>query len=236
MIRRPPLLRLNGVYAGYVSGRPVLDGVDLELRAGERLALTGPNGSGKTTLLHVLLGLRPASAGTIEAFGAARRTERDFQPLRGRIGLLFQDPDDQLFCPTVAEDVAFGPRNLGRSRAEAARIAADTLAMLGLAGYEARVPHQLSGGEKRLVALAGVLAMAPEVLLLDEPTAGLDRTATARLSAVLTALPQAMIIVAHDQIFLERLVHRTVLLVQGRILAGPAADVRPYFSRQDSST
>ena len=138
------------------------------------MALLGPNGCGKTTLLHLIVGLLRPSAGQIEAFGRQRMAEADFHEVRRRVGLLFQDADDQLFCPTVAEDVAFGPLNLGKSRDEVRRIVAGTLDSLGLAGYEHRVTYRLSGGEKRLVALATVLAMQPEVLLLDEPSGGLD--------------------------------------------------------------
>lgn len=209
-----PLIRLDGVAAGY-HGRQVLRHVDLVLGPGERLAVLGANGAGKSTLLHVLVGLVPATAGVIEAFGAPRRRERDFREVRARVGLVFQDPDDQLFCPTVLEDVAFGPANLGQSPAEARRTARATLAALGLADLEDRVTHRLSGGEKRLVSIAAVLAMRPDVLLLDEPTAGLDPDAFERLCALLAGLDQAMIIVAHDADFISRLATTAVLLRDG---------------------
>ncbi len=213
-----PLIRLDGVSFAHEDGRPVLDSVDFTLAAGERVALTGPNGAGKTTLLHLMVGLLRPAAGRVVAFGGERRVERDFHEVRAKAGLLFQDSDDQLFCPTVAEDVAFGPLNLGRSRAEAAAIVAATLGRVGLAGFEGRITHRLSGGEKRLVALAAVLAMDPLALLLDEPSNGLDDDARARLLDILDALPQAMVIVSHDRDFLDRLATRRVRMAQGRLI------------------
>jgi cobalt/nickel transport system ATP-binding protein len=213
-----PLLALRGVHFGFAD-RPVLRGVDFALHAGERVAVTGANGAGKSTLLHLLVGLRQPSAGEVAAFGEVRRAEADFVPVRARVGLVFQDADDQLFCPTVLEDVAFGPLNLGRSPAQARADAEATLGALGLAGFAERVTHRLSGGEKRLVALATVLAMHPDVLLLDEPTNGLDAATEARLLAHLTALPQAMVIVSHDRRLLERLATRAVCLHEGRLAA-----------------
>ncbi|BCP54822.1 energy-coupling factor ABC transporter ATP-binding protein [Kaistia sp. 32K] len=210
-----PLIRLSGVVAGYADV-PVLDGLDLELRAGERLVLLGANGAGKSTLLHVITGFIPVRAGTIEAFGAPRRSEADFREVRARAGLVFQDADDQLFCPTVLEDVAFGPLNLGQTRDEAYETARVTLRSLELLHLADRVTHRLSGGEKRLVSIAAVLAMRPEVLLLDEPTVGLDPDAYARLGDILESLPQAMIIVAHDAHFMSRLATTALLLRDGR--------------------
>ncbi len=211
-----PLLELRQVTFGYPD-RVVLRGVDFTLHAGDRAALVGPNGAGKTTLLHLLVGLRRPSAGQVLAFGEARRTEADFQSVRARVGLLFQDSDDQLFCPTVLEDVAFGPLNLGRPPEAAKDDARQTLEVLGLAGFAERVTHRLSAGEKRLVALATVLAMHPEVLLLDEPTNGLDEATEQRLIEHLSRLDQAMVIVSHDRRFLERLATRAVRLAEGSL-------------------
>ncbi|MBN9026891.1 MAG: ABC transporter ATP-binding protein [Rhizobiales bacterium] len=211
-----PLLRLSGIVAGYAAAKPVLDGVDLVLNPGERMVLLGANGAGKSTLLHVITGFIPATSGTVEAFGALCRTEADFRAVRVRAGLVFQDADDQLFCPTVIEDVAFGPLNLGQSREEAYETARATLRSLELGHLAERITHRLSGGEKRLVSIAAVLAMQPEVLLLDEPTVGLDPDAYARLSAILDALPQAMIIVAHDAHFMARFATCALLLKDGR--------------------
>ncbi|PWR23138.1 energy-coupling factor ABC transporter ATP-binding protein [Zavarzinia compransoris] len=198
--------------------RRVLDGASLELRAGERLALVGPNGAGKTTLLRTLIGLEAAAAGEIVAFGRPCRSEKDFRAMRARAGYLFQDADDQLFCPTVIDDVAFGPLNLGLSPDIARARAAAVLDQLELGALASRVTHRLSGGEKRLVALAGVLAMEPDVLLLDEPTNALDETHYRRLVEILSGLPQAMIIVSHDRWFLHRLSSRVAALKDGRLL------------------
>ncbi|MGE5505682.1 MAG: energy-coupling factor ABC transporter ATP-binding protein [Actinomycetota bacterium] len=211
------LISLAGVAFSY-GGAAVLDGVDFALAPGERVAVDGANGAGKTTLLHVMVGLATPQAGTVTAFGRERRREADFHEVRARAGLLLQDADDQLFCPTVAEDVAFGPLNLGRSKAEARAIVHDTLSMLGLSGLEHRVTHTLSGGQKRLVSLAAVLAMAPEVLLLDEPTNALDQATRARLLDILAGLPQAMVIVSHDQGVVDRLATRRVRLDNGRLV------------------
>ena len=148
-----------------------------------------------------------------------RRREKDFVEVRRRAGLLFQYPEDQLFCPTVIEDVAFGPLNLGKSREEATRIAADTLDRLGLPGYEDRITYRLSGGEERLVSLAAVLAMQPDVLLLDEPTNGLDEEHTDRLLAILDDLPQAALVVSHDSDLLRAMTSSQLRLVDGTIEA-----------------
>lgn len=211
-----PLLSLDRVTVER-AGRVVLDGVSLSLFPGERLALLGANGAGKTTLLRTLVGLERPSAGTVFAFGTARASERDFRAVRAKAGYLFQDPDDQLFSPTVIDDVAFGPRNLGLSDREAARVAEATLARLGLAHLASRVTHRLSGGEKRLVSLAAVLAMDPEVLLLDEPSNGLDEAASERLMAILADLTTAMVIVSHEKGFVARLATRAALLKDGRV-------------------
>lgn len=212
-----PLFALENVQFARPDGRVVLAGIDFELRPGERVALIGGNGAGKTTLLHLMVGLHRPAAGTIVAFGRERIVEADFHEVRRRAGLLFQDSDDQLFCPTVLDDVAFGPLNLGYSRAQAHEIADATLHSLGLAGFAGRITHKLSGGEKRLVSLATVLAMQPDVLLLDEPTSGLDAAANEGLVAHLQGLPQAMVIVAHDRALITALATRVVVMRDGRL-------------------
>ena len=211
-----PLISFCDVDFAY-AGRPVLAGCDFRLQPGDRLALVGANGSGKTTLLHLAVGLLLPGSGTIEAFGKVCRREADFHEVRRRTGLLFQDADDQLFCPTVSEDVGFGPMNLGKTREEARAIVAETLASLELSGYEDRITYRLSGGEKRLVALATVLAMRPDVLLLDEPTSGLDDHASDRLAEILTSLPQSIVVASHDRKFLGRTTDKEVRLVDGRV-------------------
>jgi cobalt/nickel transport system ATP-binding protein len=210
------LFALDKVSFGY-PGHPVLQEVAFELQPAERIALIGPNGAGKTTLLHLMVGLCRPSGGRLYAFGEARGTEKAFREVRLRTGLLFQDPDDQLFCPTVLEDVAFGPLNQGRSRQQALEIAEATLVTLGLESLAGRVTHKLSGGEKRLASLATVLAMQPEVLLLDEPTNGLDEATEKRLIEHLEQLPLAMVFVSHDRRFVERLATRALLLRDGHL-------------------
>jgi cobalt/nickel transport system ATP-binding protein len=194
----------------------------LGVERGEVFGLLGPNGAGKTTLLHAIVGLVVPDKGFVFAFGEPRQRERDFWSVRARVGLLFQDPDDQLFCPTVREDVAFGPQNLGRSREQARAIADATLEALGAAELADRATQRLSGGEKRIVALATVLAMEPELLLLDEPTLGLDEASAGRLVDVLAGLGQAMCLVSHDRAFHSRLATRAVELRGGRVVDSTA--------------
>jgi cobalt/nickel transport system ATP-binding protein len=212
------LVLLDDVSFGYDPQRLVLDRCCLRLDREERVGLLGSNGSGKSTLLKLIVGLFRPTTGRIQVFGQLRQRERDFHEVRRRVGFLFQDSDDQLFCPTVAEDVAFGPLNIGKTRDEAWRIVARTLDALGLSGFEQRITYKLSGGEKRMVALASVLSMNPEVLLLDEPTAGLDDTAAQRVLEVLARLPQTMLIATHDERFLDNLATRSLRLADGRFL------------------
>jgi len=222
MVESAPLIRLQGVSFAYNHHRPVLDRLDLTFFPGERAGLIGPNGSGKTTLFHVIMGLLKPSAGRLEIFGRERQAEADFREVRTRIGFLFQEADDQLFCPTVAEDVAFGPLNLGKSHAEARAIVRETLERLGLAGFEDRITYKLSGGEKKLVALATVLAMKPEMLLLDEPTSGLDHRTRETIIEVLTESGLPYLIISHDRDFLSRTATSFLQMENGRLTkAGP---------------
>jgi cobalt/nickel transport system ATP-binding protein len=211
------LVKLEGIGFAYAGRPPIFDGLGFELRRGDRIGLIGANGSGKTTLFHLMMGLLTTCKGRVEAFGRTRTREKDFREVRERIGLLFQDPDDQLFCPTVGEDIAFGPLNLGKSRADVREIVEKTLDMLGLRGFEDRVTHNLSGGEKRLVSLATVLAMGPEVLLLDEPTNGLDETVTERVMQVLNRLDISLVIASHNRDFLAETTRLTYRLKDGEL-------------------
>ncbi len=216
MAELDPAINLQGVRFAY-NDRLVLDGVDLQVRLGQRIGLLGPVGCGKTTLFHLIVGLLTPQAGRVEIFGRERHVEDDFLEVRRRIGLLFQDSNDQLFSPTVAEDVAFGPLNLGRPRAEVKQTVAETLATVGLAGYDDRITYQLSGGEKRLAALATILAMKPELLLLDEPFAGLDTAARDRVTTALERAGVGFVMISHRREDLEQLTNRSVLLQNGRI-------------------
>lgn len=211
------LFDLSGIQFAYPHHHQVLNGVDLRIETGERVAVTGVNGAGKSTLLRIMVGLLTPTAGQVIAFGTERRTEEDFREVRRRAGLVFQDPDDQLFCPTVAEDIAFGPLNLGRSPEQALDIVDKTLCQLHLEHLRDRVTHKLSGGEKRLVSLAAVLAMKPDVLLLDEPTNALDEPTRVRLVEILKGLPQALVVVAHDGEFRRSVTSRAYHLEAGRI-------------------
>lgn len=200
-----PIIELRHIEFSYPGGRePVFSDLNLRLEK-EKIALLGDNGSGKTTMLQLMVGLLKPTKGEVYFHGRAMRKEKDFVPLRRQVGMLFQHADDQLFCPSVIEDVAFGPLNLGRSKEEAREISIKTLHSVGLSGYEDRITHQLSGGEKRLVALATVLAMEPSVLLMDEPTNDLDHDARSRLLDILTGLDMAFILISHDWDFLARL-------------------------------
>lgn len=213
----PVILNLSKIRYGYPGGPLVLNDLDFHLHAGDRIGLVAPNGSGKTTLFHIVMGLIKPLSGTVEAFGTVRKAEKDFAEVRQRIGLLFQDADDQLFSPTVLEDVAFGPLNLGQSRDEALAVAKETLDFLGLSGFEQRVTHKLSGGEKRLVSLATVLAMQPELLLLDEPTTGLDAKTKASLIRVLDRLELSFVLISHEIDFLSQTARYIYTMEDGRI-------------------
>lgn len=211
------ILETRDLHFQYPRHEPVLRGVDFSLFEGERVGLAGGNGSGKSTFFRLLVGLARPGRGTIIAFDQERKTEADFEDLRKSVGLVFQNSDDQLFCPTVLEDVAFGPLNLGATPAEAREAARQSLAAVGLNGFEERITYKLSGGEQRLVAIATILSMNPKILLLDEPTAGLDKQARTKLHTALQNLPQAMVIINHDHDFGTDLLTRTVTLEDGRI-------------------
>ncbi len=198
------LEKVDVTYSGTRGQRRVLHDVSFTLAAGQRAGLYGPNGSGKTTLFRCITGLVRPGKGLVRFHGKALHDEKDFHALRCKVGFVLQHAEDQLFFPTVLEDVAFGPLNLGLSAAEAAEQARATLRRLGLAGFEQRLTHHLSGGERRLVALATVLAMEPEALLLDEPTNDLDQEARQRLIDILCDLPTARMVISHDWDFLSR--------------------------------
>jgi cobalt/nickel transport system ATP-binding protein len=212
------LIDIRGLAFAFPGEKPLFDKLDFSLFPGQRAALLGGNGAGKTTLLRLIMGLARPAGGTITVFGAPCRAEKDFAAVRTRMGFVFQDADDQLFCPTVAEDVAFGPLNLGLTRGAARRRAGETLAALGLEGFENRVSYRLSGGEKKLVALATVLAMKPQLLLLDEPTAGLSEETAARIAGILLHSGLPCLIASHDRAFLARTATRTLRIRDGRVV------------------
>ena len=211
------IIGMRDIAFAYPGRPPVFAGLDFSLEPGQRIGILGPNGAGKSTLFLLAMGLVRPQAGEIRLFGQAMAQEADFAPLRTRLGYCFQDPDDQLFCPTVLEDVAFGPLNQGLDRHQALDQAHQALAVLGLSGFAERVTYQLSGGEKRLVTLATVLALRPQALLLDEPTAGLDPATQARLEAVLLASQLPWAVISHDRAFLERTGNQLMMLENGRL-------------------
>jgi cobalt/nickel transport system ATP-binding protein len=214
----PPALEVEDLAFAYPDGSEALTGVHLRVAAGERVAVLGPNGAGKTTLALHLNGIHRASRGRITVAGATLE-DRTLPELRRRVGLVFQDPDDQLFMPTVREDVAFGPANLGLRGAELhARVAA-ALATVGCEALADRAPHHLSGGERRRVAIATVLAMAPDLLVLDEPSSNLDPASRRELVTVLRSLAVTQLVVTHDLPLVLELCPRTVIVDGGRIVA-----------------
>lgn len=209
------LVELRDIHFAYPHAEPVLKGVDFDLEAGERIAITGPNGAGKSTLFHILVGLNKPQKGEVKIFDRVRTQEKDFFDVRQKIGLVFQDPDDQLFCPTVQEDIAFGLFNLGLSPDQVVSEVDDILKRLHLEHLRDRATHNLSGGEKRLVSLACVLVMKPEILLLDEPTNALDEQTQERLCDILNSLPQAMVLISHDPHFRRRITTQSLNLSEG---------------------
>ncbi len=212
----------------YPDRTDALRAVSFSVAEGERVALVGPNGAGKSTLLLHLNGLlpeRPAPEPAIRVFGTPV-AEPSLPTIRAQVGLLFQDPDDQLFCPTVWEDVAFGPEQLGLRGAELAARVATALGQVGLADYAERLPHHLSRGEKRRVCLAGLLAGRARLLALDEPTSDLDPRGRRELKALLAALPVTMVIASHDLELVVELCPRVILLDRGAVVTeGPTAEM-----------
>jgi len=229
-----PLIQVSGLTYRYPDGTQALRGVDFTLGARETVAVLGPNGSGKTTFLLRLMGLLKGD-GEVQVCGQ-RLEKSTLTFIRQKVGLLFQDSDDQLFMPTVAEDVAFGPLNMGLEAAEVSRRVRQALELVGMQAAASRAPYHLSAGEKHRVALAGVLATDPEIILLDEPASFLDPPARSSLLATLRDLPQAKLIVTHDLTLARELASRAVFFEQGKIVAeGGVEDVIERFQWDMSS-
>jgi cobalt/nickel transport system ATP-binding protein len=218
-----PLIRVSGLRYHYDDGTQALQGVDFELYPGENVVLFGPNGSGKTTFLLHLVGLLRGE-GTVEVCGHRVKNDANLHRIRQQVGILFQDSDDQLFMPTVFDDVAFGPLNLGLPKSEVERRVHECLRLVGMEAVAGKAPYHLSAGEKRRVALAGVLAMEPEILVLDEPATFLDPPGRAALLEILHRLPQAKIIVSHDLDLARELATRAVFFSAGRVVAAGSVD------------
>ncbi|MCX6625143.1 MAG: ABC transporter ATP-binding protein [Acidobacteria bacterium] len=217
-----PLIEVSGLHFRYADGTVALDGIDFVLNAGETVALLGPNGSGKTTFVLLLNGLLFGD-GAVTVCGVPL-TKKTAPEVRRRIGIVFQDSDEQLFMPTVLEDVTFGLLNLGLGREDAIDRARITLRRVGAEHLEQRAPYHLSAGEKRRVAIAGVLAMQPDVLILDEPTTFLDPPNQRDLLHLLSELPQAKILVTHDTQFARALATRAVFFERGQVRGAGSID------------
>ncbi|MDC0336068.1 energy-coupling factor ABC transporter ATP-binding protein [Pseudodesulfovibrio sp.] len=219
------IIELKNIDYAFPNRENALNGLNFHLHHGEKLGLFGPNGAGKTTMLHILMGLIKPQCGEVMLFGKTMQDGAAFDEARLKIGFLFQHSDDQLFCPTVLDDVAFGPLNQGFVRKEAKERAAEALCQVGLCGFEDRVPYRLSGGEKKLVALATVLAMQPEVLVLDEPTTGLSPEAKIKLVEILQNLDMARLVVSHEPDFLAATTDRLRAMRDGQIRPG---ELKPH--------
>ena len=221
-------LQVTGLTYAYPDGSVALRGVDLSVGEGERVALLGPNGAGKTTLVLHLNGVLHGGAGrvTVDGLTVRPRDRVALTELRRRVGIVFQDPDDQLFMPTVAEDVAFGPANMGLRGPQLSERVDEALEAVGMAAHRDQVPHHLSFGQRRRVAVATVLAMRPQLLVLDEPSSNLDPASRRELAEILQRLPVTVLMVTHDLPYAMQLCPRAVILDDGRIAAdGPTADL-----------
>jgi cobalt transport protein ATP-binding subunit len=217
-------LEVRNLSYAYPDGKAALRGVNLEAGEGECIGVIGPNGAGKSTLMLHLNGIlpeTPAKAPSVFVHGKGV-TGENLHEIHREVGLVFQDPDDQLFCPTVFEDVAFGPQQFGMAETRVAAAVRDALAQVGLAGFESRSPHHLSGGEKQRVCLAGILACSPHILVLDEPTSDLDPRGRRELAGLLRGLTATRVIATHDLELIVELCSRTYLLDGGVVVASGA--------------
>ncbi len=225
-----PVLDVRGLAFAYPDGHQALFGVDLHVHEGERVALLGPNGAGKTTLVLHLNGILSAGSGgqghgTVAVSGLPVAKEH-LKEVRRRVGIVFQDPDDQLFLGTVRQDVAFGPANQGLKGAELDRRVMDALAQVGMADFADRPPHHLSYGQRRRVAVATVLAMEPQILVLDEPSSNLDPASRRELADILRSLDVTVLMVTHDLPYALELCPRSIVLSEGVVVADrPTFDV-----------
>ena len=221
-----PVIRVTNLTFSYPDGRPALVDVSLEVAPGEKVAVVGPNGAGKSTLfMHFNGTLRAPEGGHVQVAGLDVG-DKTLRAVRARVGLVFQDPDDQLFSPTVFDDVAFGPLHMGYTPDEVRERVARALDEVGMTGHEGQMPHHLSLGERKRIAIATVLAMDPEILVLDEPSSGLDPRARRNLIHLLRDLPQTLLVASHDMRLVWNLCSRAVILDGGRLVAdGPAAEL-----------
>jgi cobalt/nickel transport system ATP-binding protein len=220
------VIRIQGLTFNYGNGTAALKDLNLSVESGETVVFIGPNGAGKTTLFLYILGLLHQVPHEVTVLGEPLKDAASVDEARRRVGLVFQNPDDQLFCTTVFDDVAFGPINQGLSPEEVNGRVSRALEAVGLSGYERRVPHHLSGGEKRRVGLAGIFAMTPEVMLLDEPTSSLDPRGRREVIRLLKDFPGTKLVATHDFELALEVATRVVLLHKGEIKAdGPPLEI-----------
>jgi len=217
------VIKINDLSFTYPDGQPALSGLSLVVGQGESVAVIGPNGAGKSTLLLHLNGIFHSN-GTVRVFDRPVN-DKNLRWVRSRVGLVFQDPDDQLFSPTVFDDVAFGPINMGYSEAEVHQAVSKALEWVGMAGYEKRSSHHLSIGERKRIAIATVLSMSPQILALDEPSGNLDPRSKWSLISLLRRLPMTKIIATHDLELVRALCSRTVILDRGQIVIDGATSL-----------
>ena len=218
-----PVLSIDHLSFTYPDGHPALHGISLHVKRGEKIALVGPNGAGKSTLMLHLNGILRGQGSILVAGLPVNRANLPL--IRAKVGLVFQNPDDQLFSPTVFEDVAFGPLHMGYPEADVRRRVEKALHQVGMQGYLERLSHHLSVGEKKRIAIATVLSMEPEILVLDEPTAGLDPRARRSLIALLRSLSLTMLVSTHDMRLVKDLFFRMVIFDEGRIVADGPTDM-----------
>ena len=220
-----PALSVRGLVFAYPDGHQALHGVDFTIHPGERVALLGPNGAGKTTLVLHLNGIHTAAHGEVAVSGLPVN-KANLREVRRRVGIVFQDPDDQLFMPTVRADVAFGPANLGLRGAELDQRVDEALTRVGMAAVADRPPHHLSFGQRRRVAAATVLAMHPDILVLDEPSSNLDPAARREFAEIVLELGMTTLMVTHDLPYALELCPRSLVMNEGRIMAdGPTREI-----------
>jgi cobalt/nickel transport system ATP-binding protein len=216
-----PSLEIKNLAFAYPDGNQALFGVNLTVGQGERVALLGPNGAGKTTLVMHMNGIHPAAHGEVRVAGQLvdASDKANLRSIRSKVGIVFQDPDDQLFMPTVGEDVAFGPYNMGLRGEELEKVVIEALELVGMTESKDRPPHHLSFGQRRRVAVATVLAMKPEILVLDEPSSNLDPASRRELADILRSLAITIVMVTHDLPYALELCERAVILSGGIIVA-----------------
>lgn len=219
----------------YPDGTKALKNVNIQIKKGEKIAIMGPNGAGKSTLFSHFNGLTEPTSGHVEIDGKKIVYERDeLLKVRQKVGIVFQDPNDQLFAPTVKEDVAFGPMNLGLEYEEVKRRIAESLEMVGMSGFEDKTPHHLSGGQQKRVAIAGIIAMRPEIMILDEPTAGLDPEGVDKVLHILNKLNDegiSIVISSHDIEMVNQFADKIFVLYNGEIIA--SGDRHQIFSDKE---